>query len=470
MTTIRQLERRIAAHAGDEPSSSRTTLAPAVVALVAIGSIIGLAVAMEQASYDIWGAFWIAPLLLLACLPVARSVANAEGNRGLAGWLMGAALLKIVIGSCVRYANLELVYEGSGDANRYDRAGAALAGAIRSLDYQDLGKISGTRFIEVLTAHVYAVTGATKLGGFMVFSTLGFLGLVAFYRAFVVAFPEGDPRRYRRLLFLFPSMWFWPSSIGKEAFMLFCLGLAAYGLATAFHGGLRGLPIAALALWGAGVVRPHILLLFLFAAAVGMGIRLLPTSSTRLGASSPLRRSLATLLLVVLVGGVSVAAVGQFEAQFGLDRLDVDSAEGVLEETTRRSAQGGSEFSAPNPSNPLGYAVALVTVLFRPFPFEAASITAAASAVEGLALLLVALAALPGRLLRLPRLALRRAYVGFAGIYVLTFVYAFSAVENFGILARQRTQVLPLVFVLLAVRPSPTGDGSAKEQDQLVSA
>jgi hypothetical protein len=422
------------------------------VLAVAVGSILGLAVSMDRASYDIWGAFWVAPLLLLACLPVARAVAKAERDPRLMRWFMGAALLKIVVGSVARYANLELVYEGSGDANRYDSAGALLAPAIRALDYQDLGKISGTRFVEVLTAHVYAVTGVTKLGGFMVFSSLGFLGLVGFYRAFVLAFPEGDPRRYRLLLFLFPSMWFWPSSIGKEAVMLFCLGLAAYGLATALHGGLRGLPVAGLALWGAGVVRPHVLLLFVLAAGVALGIRLLPSGTTRLGAGSPLRRSLATLLLVVLVGGVSVVAVGQFEAQFGLDRLDVDSAESVLDETTRRTGQGGGEFRAANPANPIGYVAALITVLFRPFPFEAASATAMVSSLEGMALLAVALAALPRRLLRLPRLALRHAYVGFAGIYVLTFAYAFASIENFGILARQRTQVLPVLFVLLATR------------------
>lgn len=68
---------------------------------------------------------------------------------------------------------------------------------------------------------------------------------MGFYRAFVLAFPDGDPRRYRRLLFLCPTIWFWHSSSDKEAVMLFCRGLAAYGLATALHGGLRGLPIAA---------------------------------------------------------------------------------------------------------------------------------------------------------------------------------------------------------------------------------
>jgi len=35
--------------------------------------------------------------------------------------------------------------------------------------------------------------------------------------------------------------------------------------------------------------------------------------------------------------------------------------------------------------------------------------------------------------------------------FLLMFIYAFAAIANFAILARQRTQVLPYAFVLLAV-------------------
>ena len=45
----------------------------------------------------------------------------------------------------------------------------------------------------------------------------------------------------------------------------------------------------------------------------------------------------------------------------------------------------------------------------------------------------------------------RRPYATFAFAYTLMFVYAFAAIANFGILSRQRTQVLPFVFVLLAL-------------------
>ena len=65
------------------------------------------------------------------------------------------------------------------------------------------------------------------------------------YRAFTIAIPDGNRRSYARLLFFLPSMLYWPSSIGKEAWMLFTLGLAAFGTARLLTGRTwRGLALA----------------------------------------------------------------------------------------------------------------------------------------------------------------------------------------------------------------------------------
>ena len=46
---------------------------------------------------------------------------------------------------------------------------------------------------------------------------------------------------------------------------------------------------------------------------------------------------------------------------------------------------------------------------------------------------------------------LRRPYVAFALVYTFAFIYAFSSLGNFGILARQRSQLLPVLFVVLCI-------------------
>lgn len=122
---------------------------------------------------------------------------------------------------------------GKGDALEYDRVGRNLALFFRQGDFSvDIGqRVVGTGFIEIFTGLVYTLTGSTRLGGFFVYSWLGFWGLYLFFRAFRLVFPEGNHRRYGLLLFFLPSMLFWSSSIGKDAWMTMALGVFTYGAA-----------------------------------------------------------------------------------------------------------------------------------------------------------------------------------------------------------------------------------------------
>ena len=55
----------------------------------------------------------------------------------------------------------------------------------------------------------------------------------------------------------------------------------------------------------------------------------------------------------------------------------------------------------------------------------------------------------------------------YAVVYLLIFFFAFGTISNFGILARQRTQALPFVFVLLALYPSKhKADAGAVERER----
>ncbi|HEX2375354.1 MAG TPA: hypothetical protein VHO93_15345, partial [Actinomycetota bacterium] len=63
-----------------------------------------------------------------------------------------------------------------------------------------------------------------------------------------------------------------------------------------------------------------------------------------------------------------------------------------------------------------------------------------------------------------------RPYVAFVAVYSLLFVFAFSTISNFGILARERTQVLPFFLVLLAIPalrrgPEPAAPPSPERRD-----
>ena len=87
-----------------------------------------------------------------------------------------------------------------------------------------------------LTGIIYTVFRPSLPIGFLVFSWLGFLGLFWFYRAFQLAVPEGRSHTYARFVFFLPSLLFWPSSIGKEAWMMCTLGPAAFWAAKLLAG------------------------------------------------------------------------------------------------------------------------------------------------------------------------------------------------------------------------------------------
>jgi len=55
-------------------------------------------------------------------------------------------------------------------------------------------------------------------------------------------------------------------------------------------------------------------------------------------------------------------------------------------------------------------------------------------------------------------------------VYSLLFVFAFSSIANFGILARERTQVLPFFLVLLAVPAARRASEQAQPNDRKVDA
>jgi hypothetical protein len=100
---------------------------------------------------------------------------------------------------------------------------------------------------------------------------------------------------------------------------------------------------------------------------------------------------------------------------------------------------------------------AAVTVLYRPFIFEAGNIQAVAAAVEGSFLLYVTLAR--SRPIRAGLRRMRRTpYVAFALVYTGLAIFAFSSIANFGLLVRQRVQLLPFMLVLLCV---PSGQSPA---------
>ena len=432
--------------------------------LVAATYVFATIYAISSSDYDTWGGLIVAGVLAVFSAPLLASLAKKDPDPKL-GLILVLAFVAKQLGTFLRY--IVVVRFLGGDALEYHEAGKALAPAIRAFDFGAPAfeewvpdSIGGTSFIRVVTGTIYAGIGTSRLAGFMIFSFLGFWGLYLTFRAFRIGVPEGRHRRFALLLFFTPTLMFWPSSIGKESWLIFVIGLTVYGAARFYTRQPFGIPCTALGLLGSAMVRPHLTVLLLAALILGRVVGRIGRRTDR----GVFRRTLGKVVVLALIIGGTVMTIGRASSFFNVDELDAEGVTAILDETQRRSSQGDSAFTPTRVTSPIGLPVAVVTVLFRPFPHEAHNLQARATALESLLLLGFAVTSWR-QLVRLPSMVRRYPIIAFATVFVLIFVIAFSAVGNFGILARQRTQVLPFLFMLLALPKRRRSSGGTTTAD-----
>jgi hypothetical protein len=390
-------------------------------------------------------------LIVVAALLLATAAGRvATGRRPAEPWIGRMLLLGVVAkvaASLMRYRTLVTDYDGVGDATMYDEYGQEFANAwLTGGTAPDLPHLTSTNFVRWFTGVVYYVFGIDMITGFIVFGLLALIGSYLWYRATADALPFLDKRLYLALVMFVPSIVFWPSSIGKEALMQLGIGVMALGTSLLLRSQLlRGLAVTAAGGWLVWVVRPHLLALVGFAG--GIAYIFGQVRRRRGGATSLLSRPVG----IVAIGLLLVFAISEGAAFLGIEELSLSSIQEELDEQTERSAQGGSQFDhGGNSLNPIHLPMGAITVLIRPFPWEIQNSMQLLAALEGTLLAL----ALVWRLSSV-RAALRRARTHAYLLYcwVLTALYAatFSSFANFGLLVRQRSLVLPAVFVLLAI-------------------
>jgi hypothetical protein len=414
---------------------------------VAIFYLAFLVRAMNHWTYASWMLLVLVPALFAAGLAIVRRVVRTDPDP-----MVGVFALALAGKLAASFARYFVAFElyGSGDAAKYH-----LDAVARLNDYY-AGRLSffrlitphlGTESITDLTSTLYAAMGPTRLGGFVVFSWFGFWGLFMFTRALRIGLPEADHRRYTWLVMFLPSLVFWPSSIGKEAVMMFALGLCAYGAAKICRRIAGGWPVLAVGLLVGGIVRPHVSAVVLTSLIVAMLFRRHHLTAQSFGLGGRF------VGLIVLTLGLAFAfgqTVKYLVPKNAGTTSNVEAVGKVFDKATSGTASGDSEIDRPLPNNPLDYPGAAFTVLFRPTILEARNGQNFAAGAETTLLLAVAIASRK-RLKRLPTVVFRRPFVLFCVIYTGIFCFAWSAFANLGAIARQRVQVWPFMLVLLCL-------------------
>jgi large-conductance mechanosensitive channel len=387
----------------------------------------------------------IAAVLFVVVTWISTVLPTERDETWLQRLIMWGFVAKLV-GTLLRYYMAADLY-GTSDAFRYHGRGVVFSSIWRSLSVPgSTAGGEGTAFTEVVTGLVYAIYTPEMRGGFLMFAFIAFLGQLAFYSAFRPWLEGTALKRYAFVILLFPSIVFWPASIGKDALMLLFMGVATLGISKLLRKvGLLGLLLAGLGLYLAAQIRPHIALMLALAATLAFVF-------LRRGGPTTVRGARRFIPLLAAAVGFAFAW-GTFAADFGVSiegGSDTQDPAAFLERVENQTAQGGSEVVGEGVGGIEDIPSATIKVLFRPLIFEGTSFAILLSALEGTALLVLVVWKLP-QVWRNRRMVRRNPLLLLSFFYTGGFIIAFSSILNLGILARQRVQVFPYFLALLVV-------------------
>ncbi|MEN8238114.1 MAG: hypothetical protein ABFR53_02805 [Actinomycetota bacterium] len=415
----------------------------ALVALLTTGAAVGALSGATEASTAAYAA-----LGLMAVTFMAPRIATLQDRSWLPAMVIGAYLVKL-LASTIRWGVLKFVYGGSGDATGYHGAGVRLVHVWREFEVPEMD--IGTTFVDATTGFLYVPHVPTFLGGFFVYATIAFTGQILLYLAFRRTDRTGRLRWYAIGVLFLPTIVYWPSSIGKESLMFLFLGMASYGAAGLMKDhGLKALIVFALGLAGAAVVRPHVALILVGSLAVALIFAKSP-----LGDSISMKRFVSIAAIGLVLIATTYVTADKFGIELSSDGSSADDIERVIGNVEENTSGGGSGTEGGIIRSPLELPGGFVKVLFRPFPTEAPTPQVMATSVEGMLLMGLLLWRLIPIVKNL-RYIRMSPYVLYAFVFTMGFVIAFSTFNNFGLLARQRSQVMPFFLVVIVALGWPT--------------
>jgi len=394
---------------------------------------------------------FVAVVLMAISSPIIRRVAAAEASPWLIR-ILWISLILHLLGAPAQVYVVHHFYHGIADWKRYDQQGSILGPEFRHFDFSFTGAhvrgIVNDGSVSIATGIVMAVVGTNQIAAFLVFSWFSFVGTLLFYRAFTLTFREArlHHRRYAIMLFFMPSMIFWTADVSKEAIMMLSLGVTAYGAAKVLVHRRGGFSLMIIGVAIGILIRPNELLLFLGAFAVALMVR--PSADSR--SFGGFRR----------VGGLLVMGSLLFVTVFlTFHYLHTSGGSLSLNQVQQNNTGAGIGFGSSNlaySSSPSYYWRDVYTVLFDPLPFNAHGASQLVAAMENTLIVVLVLVSL--RQLRMTvRASFARPYVMMCTIYSLLFIYAFAALGNLGLIARERTLLFPFFLVLLCIPRTPKG-------------
>ncbi|TRX23170.1 hypothetical protein FNW25_14050 [Flavobacterium franklandianum] len=290
----------------------------------------------------------------------------------------------------------------------------------------------GTYFIFALNYYPSNVLDLSYFTGTMLYSLIGFIGLVYFYVMAVELIPN-DPK-YKEyylfpLLFFLPNLHFWSCGVGKDTLLFFCIAIFIYGLIQP----IKRMPMIVLGLALSYFIRPHITLFML----LGFGIAYFSGRNISL---------VQRVLFFGVMIAIAIAIVPKVLEFAKIEEASLDSFDKFSQEKGALLSRSHTGSSVDISSYP--FPLKVFTFLYRPFFFDINGIPALLASFENLLLLILSFSVLKNKPLQTFKSA---PFVIQGMVYFLIIgTLAFSqTLGNLGIIIRMRNMFLPGLIIYI---------------------
>ena len=376
----------------------------------------------------------LVPLIVALNMVIALRIARRDPFLHL---LLPIAILFKLAG-CGLYIYMVLNILGGGDVGLYFETGGKIASLYHITgEWHVLSPFWSSNFVFMVSGALQILVGHSLPAVSVIFGMVSFWGEYFCYRAFCTAFPNGDRYVLGLLLFFLPSIVFWPATIGKDALIMFFIGLAVFGFALINAGvGPKAVLCLSLGLLGATLVRPHIGAMLV----ISMTVPYLVATHPR-GAAAFWGKMLGMAVLMAGTYFITLQA-GSF--------LRVDDLSGgvkEIESVNRNNRFGPAGFGKEESF--ATKALSAPVLLLRPFIWEVHNLPSMLASIESLLLFLFGwqrrreIVAVVGKWKV-------HSFVAFLIIYTVQFSIIFAgAMSNFGLLVRERVMLLPFALMLI---------------------
>ncbi len=298
---------------------------------------------------------------------------------------------------------------------------------------------TGTENVASINSYFTLLVGDSYYSLKVLNAFIGFLGLILLYKTYEYIMQKSDLKiddRFIYIFFLFPTVLFWSSILGKDPLNLFFIGVFSYAFIHIIDNfKLRYLLMIIIAIWWVSYIRSWwsiIMITSIFFYFIKIN-------------------SIKNFIFFIIVVPIFAIAALQFLQTQGISSFD--QAFSKMAETSKNLSYGGSSVGVHMITGfgdyLLYYIPNLFTSLYRPMPWDIRNPFTALAAIENVILFYLSYKYIFKKWKDIYNNRYLRFYIML--IFSWSLLYVIISPTNLGMAVRFKLQVLPAMLILIGI-------------------